>query len=91
MTSQPGKQTIAIHVLPNIWRNSANQAIQFGQLREYNMQNIFLENPYTKCGGETSPRPFTEHISGSRVWSFIQFVLLHLQVDDYHNVLKLSC
>ena len=30
MTSQPGKQTIAIHVLPNIWRNSANQAIQFG-------------------------------------------------------------
>ena len=62
MTSQPGKQTIAIHVLPNILRNSANQAIQFGQLREYNMQNIFLENPYTKCGGETSPRPFSEKL-----------------------------
>ena len=55
MTSQPGKKTIIIHVLPNILRNKDNQAMKFGQLREYNMKNIFLEKPYTKCGGETSP------------------------------------
>ena len=36
--------------------------MKFGQLREYNMKNIFLEKPYTKYGGETSPRPFTEKL-----------------------------
>ena len=60
MTSQPGKKTILIHVLPNILRNKDNQAMKCGQLREYSMKNIFLEKPYTKCGGETIPRPFSE-------------------------------
>ena len=62
MTSQPGKQTIVIHVLPNILRNSDYKAMKFGQLREYNMKNIFLEKPYTKFGGETSPRPFSKKL-----------------------------
>ena len=62
MTSQPGKQTIVIHVLPNILRNKDNQTMKPGQLREYNMRNIFLEKPYTKCDGETSPRPFSEKL-----------------------------
>ena len=62
MMSQPGKQTIVIHVLPNILSNKDNQAIKFSQLREYNMKSIFLEKPYTKCGGETSPRPFSEKL-----------------------------
>ena len=57
MTSQSGKQTIVIQVLRNILRNKDNQAMKFGQLRKYNMKNIFLEKPYTKCGGEISPRP----------------------------------
>ena len=69
--------------------------MKFGQIWEYNMKNIFLEKPYTKCGGETSPRPFSEKLKLSlyfySFWNFIQFVLLQLQVDDYHNVLKLSC
>ena len=59
MTSQTGKQTIVIHVLPNILRNNDNQATKFDQLREYNMKNIFLKKSYRKCGGETSPRPFS--------------------------------
>ena len=42
--SQPGKQTIVIHVLPRILRNKDNQAKKFGSLREYNMKNIFLKN-----------------------------------------------
>ena len=46
--------------------------MNFGQLIEYNITNIFLEKSYTECGGETSPRPFSEkmkieHISGSIV------------------------
>ena len=30
-----------------------------GQLIEYNMRNIFLDKSYTKCGGETILRPFS--------------------------------
>ena len=29
-----------------------------GQLTEYIMKNIFLENSYTKCGGKASPKFF---------------------------------
>ena len=56
--SQPGKQTIAIHILPNISTSKGSQTMNFGQLIEYNMKNIFLEKSYTKCGGETIPRQF---------------------------------
>ena len=59
MTSQPRKQTIAIHILPNITRSKGNQIMKFGQLIEYNMRKIFLETSYTKCCGETSPRSFS--------------------------------
>ena len=62
MTSQPDKERIVIHLLPNVLRNKDNQAMIYGQQREYNMKNIFLEKPYTKCGGETSPRPFSEKL-----------------------------
>ena len=69
MTSQPGQQTIAIQILPNISRNKGNKAMKFGQLIEYNIRNIFVEKSYTKCAGETIPRPKIkiEHISGSIV------------------------
>ena len=72
MVSQPGKQTIVIHILPNISQSKGNQTMTFGQLTEYNMRNIFLEKSYKKCGGETILKPFfwiikIEHISGSTV------------------------
>ena len=35
MTSQPGLQTIAIHVLPIISQSKGNQTMKFGQLIEY--------------------------------------------------------
>ena len=60
MTSQPGKQTIAIHILPYISRSKDNQTVKFGQLIEYNMRKIFLEKSYPKCGGETSLKPFSK-------------------------------
>ena len=62
MTSQPGWQTIVIHILPYISRSKGNQTMKFGQLIEFNMRNIFLEKSYIKCGGETSPRPFSEKL-----------------------------
>ena len=36
--------------------------MKFGQLIVYNMIIIFIEKWYTKCGGETSPRPFSEKL-----------------------------
>ena len=44
MTSQPGQQTIAIHLLTNISRSKGNQAMKLGQLIECNTKNIFLKN-----------------------------------------------
>ena len=35
--------------------------MKFGQLIEYNMRNIFLEQSCTKCGGETIHRPFSKN------------------------------
>ena len=43
MMSEPGKQIIAIHILPNISRSRGNQIMKFGQLIKYNIKNIFLE------------------------------------------------
>ena len=69
MTSEPGSQTIVINILPNISRSKDNQTMKFGQLIEFNTRNNFFEKSYTKCGGETSPRHFSDkikidHISG---------------------------
>ena len=55
-------QTIVIHILPNISRSEGNQTMKFGQLIDYNLGNIFLEKSYTKYGGETSSRPFSEKL-----------------------------
>ena len=62
LISNFGYQTVVIHILPNISRSKCNQAMQFGQLIEWNMRNIFLEKSYTKCSGETSPKPFSEKL-----------------------------
>ena len=36
--------------------------MKFGQLIKYNMENIFLEKSYAKCGLETIPRPFSKKL-----------------------------
>ena len=43
MTSQPGNQTIAVHILPNISRSRGNQIMKLGQLIDHNMGNILLK------------------------------------------------
>ena len=49
-------------MLSNISRSKGNEIMKFGQLIECNMRKIFLEKSYTKCDGETSPRPFSEKL-----------------------------
>ena len=71
MTAHPRKQTVTIHILPNVSRSKGNQTMKFGQLIEYKMGNIFLQKSYTKYGGKIIPRHFKnikiEHISISIV------------------------
>ena len=59
MTSQPGIQTITLHILL-ISRSKGSQTMKFGRLIEYNKRNIFLEKSYTKCVKEAIPRPFSK-------------------------------
>ena len=48
--------------MPNIPGSKGNQTMKFGQLTDCNMRNIFLEKSFTKYGGETNPRPFSEKL-----------------------------
>ena len=57
MTSQPGLQTIAIHILPNISQSKGNQTMKFGQLVIHKKRNIFLQKVCRKGDKETSSRP----------------------------------
>ena len=54
MTSQPGKQIIAIQTLP-----SRIQTMKFGHLTEYDLRTL-LKKSCAKCGGETIPRPISK-------------------------------
>ena len=40
MATQPGQQTIVIHVLTNISRRKGNQTMKLGELIEYYKRNI---------------------------------------------------
>ena len=57
MTSQPGYKQIVIQILPKVLRSKGNQTMKFG--------HTFLEKSYTKSGGETSSRPFSEKLKFS--------------------------
>ena len=48
--------------------------MKFGQLIECNLRNIFLEKPFTKYGGETSPSAFSEKLK------------LSISLDQYSEV-----
>ena len=48
MLSQPGKETITIHILPNASRNQKNQTVEFGQAIKYKNIILFLEKSCRK-------------------------------------------
>ena len=67
MTSQPGLQAIAIHMLPNILQSKGNQAMKSGQLIEHNKRNIFLQKLCEKWDREASSRPLFGFVDGAMV------------------------
>ena len=87
MTSQTGKQITAIYT--NCPNNSR-------QLIEYNMGNIFIEKSYTRCGGETSPRPFYKksnfNISPDQQSEILTSSFLFMSIFEvYQNILIPRC
>ena len=83
-----------MHILTSISKSKGNQTMKFVQLIECNMRNIFLENSYTKCCGETililnTWKVFQKAISVffSRMWLHSQINILqgfsHLSVVSY--------
>ena len=61
MISQPGTTNNCNTYIAHISKSKDCQTVKFGQLIEYNVRKIFLETSYPKCGGETSPKPFSEN------------------------------
>ena len=53
--------------------------MKFDQLIACNMGNIFLEKSYTKCGGETSSRPFSKKMK------------LSIPLNQYSKFHKVYC
>ena len=60
MASQTGKQIITIHILFNITKSKCNQTMKFGQLIEYNMKKVLLEQSSQNVAGKDSPWHFYE-------------------------------
>ena len=57
------------------------------------MRNIFLQKSYTKGGRETMTRLFLKLSISLDQYSKVLYslLLLHAQVEDYRNILKLNC
>ena len=67
--------------------------MEFGQLIEHNMRNIFYEKSYTKFSGETIPRPFSKKWKSMEyLWiNNLKFYAVHFivwQVECYQKILK---
>ena len=58
MTSQPGLQTIAIHILPNFSQSKDIQTMKFDQLIEHDKRNVFLKNHAENKAGRLVPDLF---------------------------------
>ena len=91
MTSQPGKQTIKIRILPNISRIKVNHTVKFGQLIEHSTRNIFLEILYIKYGGGTSPKSKLSISLYQQSEILCSLLLLYVRVNGYWIIWKLRC
>ena len=85
-----------------ISRSKDNYTMKFGQLIECNMRKTFLEQSYTKFGGETSPRAFPEKLKISislnqwsitcfccmACWGLSKYAETKLQTTCFHLILS---
>ena len=81
MTSQPGKQTIAIHILPNISISKGYQRMKFYQLIEYNMTNIFLG----KSCQDVAEKLFQDHFLENQNWEYLRINSLKVYTVCFYS------
>ena len=74
-----------MHILTNISRSNYNQAMKHFSWKIIHKMwwRNFSQTLFWKIK--------IEHISGSKFWSFIYFVFIVCQVEDFGKWLKLSC
>ena len=85
------KQLHYTYKLTNISGSKGNQTMKFEQLIEHNLKNITHKIRRRNCSQTFLKKLKFDHISGSIVESFIQFVFKLCQVEGYPSILKLSC
>ena len=68
MASQPGWETITIHILTNISISKDNEAIKFGQLIEHNKKHFFLKNHTQNVMEILFPDPFLKNQNWVYLW-----------------------
>ena len=75
-----------MYIFTNISRNKDNPGIKFGQLIEYNMRNIRIQNHVQNM---------VEKLNRAYLWinnlKFYTVRFYCMQVEDCPNILKLSC
>ena len=88
------KKRIIMHISPNAWRSNGNQTITFGSW--YNITGeIFFVKDYTqyvmeKLVSDTKISSLNISLNQQSETSYNLF-LLHVQVKNYRNMLKLTC
>ena len=90
MTSQLVKQTIAMHILPNISRSKGNQITKFGQLIDIIWEKFFLKNHTQNVVAKLYPDFFLKYQNWAYLWNNSLKLGIVCQVQDYQNILKLS-
>ena len=88
MTSQPGKETVAMHILSNISRSKSNQTMKYDQLIEYNKRNIFLKNYAENEAGRLVPDLY---LYFKKALYEVKARELQLSFNYFDNTIKVNC
>ena len=95
MTSQHGKQTLAIHILSNISISKGNQTMKFGQLVDMTWEIIFLKSDAKNVVEKLFPGLMLESQDWVYIWiNSLKFdtVCFYCVLSwGYLNILKLTC
>ena len=83
MTSQPGNQTIAIHILPNVSRNKGSHTMKFGQVIEYNMKTFFFKKNTQNEVEKTFPDPFLKKQNCAYLQTKLQATCFYLMLNFF--------
>ena len=99
ITSQPGKQAIATHILPNMSRSKSNHILKFGQLTEHNIKIVSLENYTLNVLEKLFPDLFLKiqksaylRINSLNFYKVCFYCMISWELSKYiGNILEVSC